>query len=158
MAITISADNVDCARVAEGLDVEGLESLTADLEIAPWLDGLEVKGVLHARATRTCGVSLEAFEEIVDEHVVLHFVPAGSPNAAPPPQGDVELDLEADDPPDSVAGDAVELASFLAEQLALALQPFPRKPGVEFQPPTMAGSMSPFSALARLKSASAEDE
>jgi Large ribosomal RNA subunit accumulation protein YceD len=157
VSIRMNADKMARASIAEGLDVEGIESLVADLTIAPWLDGLEARGVLQARATRICGVSLEPFEETVDEPIVLRFVPEGSPNAPPPTEGDVELDLDAEDPPDCVAGDAVDVGWYLSEQLALALSPFPRKPGVEFQPPEMSGSISPFAALARLKSASRED-
>jgi hypothetical protein len=158
MSITISTVEADRLSAAEGLDVEAIKSLVADLEMHPWLDGVEVRGVLRACVIRTCGVSLEPFEESVDEPLVLRFVPVGSPNAPSPPQGDVELDLEADDPPDSIAGDAVDLGDCLIEQLALALSPFPRKPGVEFQPPTMTGSLSPFSALLRLRTDSAKEE
>jgi uncharacterized metal-binding protein YceD (DUF177 family) len=152
------AGEADRDLAAQGLDVEAIEELSADLEIEPWLDGLQVRGVLSARVTRTCGVSLEPFEEMVQEPLLLRFVPDGSLNAASAPEGDVELDIEADDPPDAVAGDAVDLSAYLIEQLALALTPFPRKPGVEFQPPAMAGSISPFAALARLKSAPPDDE
>lgn len=117
----MNADATVRASITERVNVESIESLAADLRIAPWLDGLEVDGVLRARVTRICGVSLEPFEETVDEPVVLRFVPDGSPNAASPVEGDVELDLEADDPPDCITGDAIDLGSYLAEQLALAL-------------------------------------
>jgi hypothetical protein len=152
MSVTLDAEQADRTRAAEGLDVESIETLAADLDIEPWLDGFEVRGVLHAGVVRICGVSLEPFEEHVEEPVVLRFVPAGSPNAPSPPHGDVELDLEADDPPDSIVGDTVDLGAALVEQLALALSPFPRKPGVEFHPPAASGSLSPFSVLARLGS------
>jgi hypothetical protein len=50
-----------------------------------------------------------------------------------------------------VAGGGVDLAAVLTEQLALALDPFPRKPGARFEAPGTAGELSPFAALARLK-------
>jgi hypothetical protein len=149
----MSADETDRADASVGLDVEAIENLVAELNVAPWLDGFEVKGILRARVIRACGVSLEFFEEAVDESVLIRFVPSGSPNAPIPPVGDVEVDLEADDPPDIIAGDAVELGAYLIEHLALALTPFPRKPGVEFEPHVTSGSISPFAALAHLKSA-----
>ncbi len=157
ISIRLSAGETDRARAARGLDVEAIESLGADLRIEPWLDGIEVSGAVRAGVIRTCGVSLEAFEEIVDEPILLRFVPEGSPNAPPPPDGDVELDLEADDPPDCVVGDVIDLTSCLVEQLALALSPFPRKPGVEFKPPVMSQSLSPFAVLARRTSEPPED-
>jgi hypothetical protein len=153
----MTADEVDRARIAEGLDVESIESLGAELRAEPWLDGMEVHGVLLARVVRTCGVSLELFEEGIDEPIVLRFLPEGSPNAPPPLEGDVELDLGADDPPESIAGDSIALGAHLAEQFALALTPFPRKPGVEFQPPAPDASISPFAVLARGKSGTPSD-
>jgi hypothetical protein len=158
ISVRITADESDRARAAEGLDAVGIERLAAELDIEPWRDGFQVRGALRASVTRTCGVSLDSFEEYLDEPILLRFVPTGSPNAPPPPEGDVELDLEADDPPECVAGDLVDLGACLTEQLALGLSPFPRKPGVEFQPPAMSGSLSPFAALATLRADLRKDD
>jgi hypothetical protein len=157
LSITLISDEFARDRIAEGLDVEKIEILSAEMKIAPWLDGFEATGTLLARAVRICGVSLEPFVEQIVEPVILRFVPSGSPNAPLPPEGDMELDLDADDPPDSVAGDSVDLGYFLTEQVALALSAFPRKPGVEFKPPASSGSISPFAALANMKVPRSED-
>ena len=74
---------------------------------------------------------------------------AGSPE--PDGEGDVELDLEADDPPDVLDAETLDLARYLVEHLALALDPFPRKPGAVFEPPVGAEPESPFAVLKALK-------
>jgi uncharacterized metal-binding protein YceD (DUF177 family) len=63
----------------------------------------------------------------------------------------VVVTLEDDDPPDEIEGGVVDLGAYVVEHLALALDPFPRKPGVEFEAPAQESEPSPFAALARLK-------
>ena len=139
------------SELARQLDLEGLDEFVANLDARPWLDGVEVSGRVRARAQRICGVSLEPFEEVVDEPFLLRAVPAGSPNAAPPGE-DIVIDLEAEDPPEEVAGDSIDLAAYLGEALALGLSPFPRRPDAVFEPPAETTALSPFAGLAaRLK-------
>jgi len=51
---------------------------------------------------------------------------------------------------DEATGEALDLAAYVVEALALALDPFPRKPGAVFVSPAPVGETSPFAALARL--------
>ena len=138
------------AAVASALDLVDLTQLKADFSVRPWLDGLEIEGRVAARATRTCGVSLDPFEVDIDEPLHLRMVPAGSPNAPRADSHEIIVDLDAEDPPDEVDGDAVDLSAYVAETLALALDPFPRKPGAAFEPPAEQRAASPFAALAQL--------
>ena len=50
-----------------------------------------------------------------------------------------------------LAGDAVDLAAYVAEHLALEIDPFARKPGAEFEYAPPADEASPFAALQKLK-------
>lgn len=147
----LAADEHTRARIAEALDLEGLERFEADVAFGPWLDGAVVEGVIRAVAIRRCGVSLELFPEEIEEPFRITLVPEGSIHA-PRDQTEVEIDLESEDPPEVVAGDSVDLGRRLVEALALALDPFPRKPGVVFDPPPTEAPESPFAALAALKS------
>ena len=65
--------------------------------------------------------------------------------------GELELDPDAPDAPDVLETDAVDVAGYVVEHLALELDPFPRKPGVtfEYQPPEE--ETSPFAALKKLQ-------
>jgi len=77
-------------------------------------------------------------------------LPPGSPNAPRADSQEITVDLDAEDPPDEADGDVVDLGAYVVETLALALDPFPRKPGAVFEAPEEKPSISPFAALARL--------
>ncbi len=145
------ADNATRERIRRVLNLEAIPSLIAELAIKPWLDGIELNGRVTATVTRLCGVSLEPFDEVVDEPISIRVVPAGSANLAPEESGPVIVDLQDDDPPDSLTGDSIDVAGYVVEHLSLALDPFPRKPGAVFTQPTSQPSLSPFSVLAALK-------
>ena len=144
----------DCEQRAEAagrLGLEGLSALTADVTVLPWLDGAELSGTFQALVVQVCGVTLDPFEAEVAGEFLVRVVPAGSPNAAAPESGAIEIEPDAPDPPDELATDEIDVAGYVLEHLALALDPFPRKPGAtfEYQPPT--AEPSPFAALAALK-------
>ena len=74
------------------------------------------------------------------------FAAPGAGSAAVAPEG------PGYEPPDEIAGGHVDLGALTAEFLALGLDPYPRKPGVDFN--FEDGSTkpdSPFAALGRLK-------
>lgn len=149
--IHLDADEATRTGVAGLLEVEEAKAISADLRLAPWMDGVEVTGDLRALVTRLCGVSLDPFDEVIDEPIFLRFVPAGSPNVPGPEADDVVVDLDADDPPDVIEGEVIDLGHYVVEQLALALDPFPRKPDAVFEAPDDDVNLSPFAALAALK-------
>jgi hypothetical protein len=100
-----------------------------------------------------CGVTLEPFEQELDGEIRLRALPEGSAALGGTDEGGGELDLdpEGDDPPDVLEGHEIGLGAYVVEDLSLAIDPFPRKPGVEFQAPEQAGEPSPFAVLAKLK-------
>ena len=61
------------------------------------------------------------------------------------------MDLDAPDPPDVLTSDEIDLAGYLVEHLALDIDPFPRKPGAEFDYQPDVAEESPFAVLKRLK-------
>jgi uncharacterized metal-binding protein YceD (DUF177 family) len=138
-------------RVARALREEAVKSLSAQVAIRPWRDGVELNGRVEAIVTRLCGVSLEAFDETIDEPMHVRIVPPGSVNVPKEDDGAIVVDLEGDDPPDVMSGGAVDVAAYVVEHLALALDPFPRKPGAVFEAPAATTPASPFSVLSQLK-------
>jgi hypothetical protein len=137
------------AAIARRLGLKSLPALRADVTVKPWLDGAEVCGRFHAVVEQVCGVSLDPFEQPVEGDIEVRAVPAGSPHASAA-EGDVELDPDAPDPPDVLETDAVDVAGYVVEHLALELDPFPRKPGVSFDYEAPAEETSPFAALKKL--------
>lgn len=151
VSLSLAADAPDRAAIAADLGLIGLSRLEASIRVRPWMDGAEITGRLNATVTQECGVTLDPFESDINADIRLHMVPAGSPNA-PDETGELELDPEADDPPDVMTGPEIDLGAVVIEHLALSLDPFPRKPGAVFEPPPAESIPSPFSVLKGLKS------
>ncbi len=102
--------------------------------------------VMHAIVTQICVLSLEPFDARIEDKTELRFVPA---------RGDDEPDALAFDPemldgPDEIPfhEDRIDLSAALAEQLALCLDPYPRKPGATLPAAASDGDANPFAALA----------
>jgi len=98
---------------------------------------------MRAKVTQTCVVTLEPFPAEIAEDSELRFVPAKA--AA----DEEELDPETLEGPDEIpyADDVIDLGEALAEQLALALDPYPRKPGAELPGEASDDGASPFTVL-----------
>jgi len=151
MTVSLEPDAAARAKIAKDLDLVSLPALTARLTLKPWMDGVEITGRFDAVVEQTCAVSLDNFEHPLSGEIELRAVPAGSPQAPEPTGGEVDYDPEAPDPPDILEGDAIDLAAYVVEHLALEIDPFARKPGVAFdyQPPPE--PESPFAVLKKLK-------
>jgi uncharacterized metal-binding protein YceD (DUF177 family) len=149
--LRLEPDAGERAKVAHDLGLESLPSLTADLTIRPWFDGAHVTGRFEAVVEQICSVSLDPFQQPLAGEIDVRVVPAGSPHAPAELRGEAEYDPEAPDPPDVASGDAVDLAGYVVEHLALEIDPFPRKPGVEFAYAEQDREESPFAVLRKLK-------
>jgi hypothetical protein len=150
ITVRLDADADARGEIARRLDLKSLPSLTADITVKPWFDGVEITGRLNAVVEQVCGVSLETFEQPVASDFDIRAVPAGSPHGAEPAGGEMELDPDAPDAPDVLEGDELDVAAHVVEQLALEIDPFPRKPGAEFDYRAPEVETSPFAALKKL--------
>lgn len=137
--------------IARQLGLVRLEAFSAEVYLSAWLDGAEVSGRLSARVVQTCSVSADDFEEIIEARFTIHVIPADSEHAPAQDGGELGLDPEADDPPDVLEGDVIDVSGYVLEHLALELDPFPRKPGAVFENPLPSAEISPFAALKALK-------
>jgi uncharacterized metal-binding protein YceD (DUF177 family) len=150
--LRLAPDEAARRAIARELELVGLPRLEAELQIRPWLDGAEITGRLKATVDQICSVTAEPFQQDLTGTIELRVVPAGSPHA---PQEDTseELAIEADapDPPDVLPGEVIDLSAYVVEHLALEIDPFPRKPGAEFEYAPDAPVESPFAVLKRLK-------
>jgi len=158
-AVTLDlTPDVDTERaIAKTLKLVDLKGFRAQVRLGPWLDGVELAGDWTAVVTQVCGVSLDPFETKLGGVFQVRCVPLGSPLLIPA-DSEVEIDLDADDPPDALEHDWVDVAAYVVEHLALEIDPFPRKPGAEFTPPPAETPPSPFAVLARLQPARREPE
>lgn len=134
------------------LDLRALDRFTADVEVKPGIDGWRLSGQISAHAVQICGVSLESIPVDIDERFVRHLV-----EAADEEEGEIDIDVNHD-APDLIENGRIDLGAYAVEQLALSLDPFPRKAGAVFTPPETTAEISPFAALRSLKSGVDEGE
>jgi uncharacterized metal-binding protein YceD (DUF177 family) len=130
----------ECAALARRFDIPGVAAFSAEVTLRPEPGGvIRATGRLHAEVTQTCVVTLEPVAQTVEEAVDLRFLPPGQEPGDEPDEPD-EIPME---------GHQLDLGEALAEQLALALDPYPRAPGAELPPLDGDGPSGPFAALAR---------
>jgi hypothetical protein len=145
----LEAGEPERARVARDLHLIECSRLDADLHLKPWFDGAELSGRWTARIAQACGVTLERLDQDLSGEFLVHIVPQSSLHA-PGPDHLADLDPDALDPPDVSEDGCIDLAGYVVEHLALEIDPFPRKPGAEFLPPSPDPEFSPFAVLKRL--------
>jgi hypothetical protein len=97
-----------------------------------------------------CVVTLDPFDNQISEVIAVRFAPAAA--------GDRHtraIEVGEEDPPDTLVDGVLDLALLATEFLALAIDPYPRKPGAVFEAPaeTQPEADPRFAALARLKPA-----
>lgn len=157
-SVRIVADAGEAAALAARNGLEAVRSFEAELTVTPWRrSGLTVEGAFKAVVVQICGVSLEPFEQPMEERFTLRFLPAEDLSAE---AQRTAFSLEDEDPPDVLEGDSIDLGAIAEEQFALAIDPYPRAPGAELpaaEGESLAESAdSPFAALAALKRADGE--
>jgi hypothetical protein len=172
--VTISATEAERQAIAAENGLEGLAKLEGSLHVAPWRKGgLAVSGEMRARITQICVVTLDPFDSEIVEPIDVKFAPvAAHPGVgtfdrlavsasrprrrrAMPEEPPAMVDeFDGEDAPDPIVDGRIDLGALVAEFLALALDPHPRKPGVAFAETHVATSgpaESPFAELERLK-------
>ena len=153
---TIEAGPDERAALAALNRLPAIASLTASLTVRrSGRGGARVTGEVHAELTQVCVVSLEPFAATVDEPIDVRFAPGEAAETARRVKDDETETVEVgdEDPPDPIVDGKIDLGALAAEFFALGLDPYPRKPGVAFDPPQDAqgGEESPFAALANPK-------
>ncbi len=144
-------DAAALARIAKDIGVDTLDALKAEVRLKRWLDGAELSGRFKATVTQTCGVTLDPFTTELGGAFTVHVLPAGSPHA-PAQTHEVVIDPEEEgEPPDVLDGETIDVGAYIVEHLALEVDPFPRKPDAVFEQPGGQSIISPFAALAVLK-------
>lgn len=144
---TLVPDAAARARIARALDLASLDAFEADINLAPSVGGWSLSGRLRARLAQTCGVTLEALPVEIDDAFSVTLAEAGETDG-----DEIVITLE-DESPDLIEDGRIDLGQYAVEQLALRLDPFPRKPGAEFVQPPEPAEISPFAVLRKLRAA-----
>jgi uncharacterized metal-binding protein YceD (DUF177 family) len=141
--VTVEASTAECAALAQRMNLPDVLSLTCRFHLEHHAgDMLVASGHLLAQVVQTCVVSLEDFTTIVDERFAVRCVPDGEESEDPDPEALDEI---------TYIDGVLDLGGAAAEQLALALDPYPRAPGAVL--PEIEADPDPhqFDALAALR-------
>ncbi len=142
------ADATQRSVLAGQLELDSLDLLEAEVEVLPWGRDYEIKGTFRAKVVQTCGVTLEPLPTQIEGRFSVKASETPPEDEHDP---DLEIGLDTPDPPDVIENGQIDVAAYVIEHLALEIDPFPRKPGAEFEPPVTAPEPSPFAVLAQLR-------
>ncbi len=150
----------DRAAIAERLALDGLDALNGEISVIP-APGREyaVEGTLRAEVRQTCVVTGEPLTNVLEIPVQRRFsaAPVDDEEADEDDLDDTDLEL-----PEPIEDGVIDVGAIAVEELSLALDPYPRTPGLPYvsvaaAPPgrptddPSAPPASPFAKLADLK-------
>ena len=135
VTVKLEANERELEGLAKLWQVLNVRSLNAELQINRWKkDGLRVKGRVRAQISQACVVTLDPVESQIDEPFEQIFVPEGSKLARITTGDAAEMVVDPDGPdlPEQFSGDAIDVGDVVSEFAELAIDPYPRKAGIEF--------------------------
>ena len=138
--VRIAADEGERAALARRFGLLAIERFEGDVVLTRLKEGARLEASIDADVVQECVVTLEPVRNrVADEFSLLYGA------AAPAEEDDVVVE--------PLEGDAVDVGEAAAQQLSLALDPYPRAPGAALEKESVDAPRTdhPFAALARLK-------
>lgn len=153
----LSASQQELVALAERFGLAGLTGLEADAHLRAEEQGkIRVKVTFTADVLQSCVVTLEPVSARLNEEFEVVFAP--ETGDAGLDRDEIVIDVTETDPPEPLIGDSVDIGELVAQHLALAIDPYPRKAGVDWRPDEATEpadddgqAESPFAVLAGLK-------
>ena len=122
----ISAAPAEREALARRFDLLSLDRLEAEIRLQRLAGGMvRVSGRLGADVVQACVISLEPIASVVEQDFTVLY-------GSSAPGKSVMVDLETDEA-EPYDGDAIDIGEAVAQQLALALDPYPRTPGASLE-------------------------
>jgi hypothetical protein len=159
--VRFAADEVERAAIAKWSEILSLETFETEVELKKLASnrfGLSFR--LVADVTQSCVVTLEPVSSHLEKRFTRELVFSGPSRhrdaADSVPVPDLVLDTDQEEGPEEIDSLHQDLAAPVLEEFVLALDPYPRRPGVEFAPksPDSEPPPSPFAVLKGLKQGS----
>lgn len=157
MPVVIDADERERLALAREHGLEGVETFRAEFLVAPWRrDGVRITGRVESRIVQSCVVTLVPVHSTVaaDIDVVLVAETSKLARSDIDESGEILLDPEGADAPDTYSGDTIDIGALAEEHFELAIDPYPRAPGAKLETPgeeETERAPSPFAKLAQLR-------
>lgn len=154
----IEADEAERTALAARFELEAIGRLKATVRLTCVQGGamIRVVGELEADVVQTCVVTLESVHNSVTDSFESLFAP---PEMAPDSSDELEFDasMADEDIIEPIVNGRIDIGELTAQHLSLALDPYPRCPGVELPDAVQDDGEpveerpNPFAALGRLK-------
>lgn len=130
--VVIEAGEAERAALAKRFGISSIESLSAQVELAPKDNAIVAAGTLSAEITQPCAVSGEDFAVSIEELIDLRFVRETTLKTLENEDGEFEVDLAADDSDEiEFSGDVFDLGEAIAQTLGLAIDPYAEGPNAD---------------------------
>jgi uncharacterized metal-binding protein YceD (DUF177 family) len=136
MPVILKADEKELRRLAKAFDLIDVSSFTAEMLVKKWRkDGVKITGIVKADITQSCVVTLEPLKANVSNDIDAVFVPENSKLSRPQISGEGEIIIDFDGPdlPETFSGDTIDVGALAEEMFGLAIDPYPRKEGIDFE-------------------------
>jgi uncharacterized metal-binding protein YceD (DUF177 family) len=136
ITLTLEATAAEREALARRFGTVAIEALRAEVSLYPEQGGTcwQVEGRVLGQAVQKCVVTLNPVRTESDftfERRYVTNIHGGAWKGAAH-EDDAVLMLDQDDAPERLTGDVIDLGEIVAEEFALALDPFPRAAGVVF--------------------------
>lgn len=163
--LIIEADEKERAALARRFDLVSIDRLSAELTVTSASNGeVTVRGPMSAEITQRCVATLDPVPEMIEDTVEVLFSPHVSEEDLPSNADDLD-DLSEEelmallDQPEPLVDGKIDVGEVVAQFLAVAMNPYPRKDGAELPPVVKteeeadddAERPNPFAQLAGLK-------
>jgi uncharacterized metal-binding protein YceD (DUF177 family) len=127
-SVHLAASAAECRLLARRFELIDLTRLEGDIRVLPvgGTETIQVSGHVSADVVQSCVVTLDP----VPAKVEADFDRLFSRDVPYEAEGEVEIDPEAEAPEPLVDG-MLDLGELLAEELSLALEPYPRSPDAD---------------------------
>lgn len=149
---TREASPGECAAVAARLDLEGVKSITFDMNAAQSSDAdiYEVIGQVTMEATRICSVTNKPFLDVTQ--AMIHELFTAKPAKATDEDAEIESEIDTPDV-ELVEDETIDLGELVIQYLAMELDPAPHAPNARPDAEDVAAGLDadrilPFAGLA----------
>jgi uncharacterized metal-binding protein YceD (DUF177 family) len=163
-ALEVTASEGERAALAKRFGFLGLPAFSARVTVDRRAGGqVVVEGRLRGKIIQACILSLDPVTQELDEAFRILFR-QNLAEERDPESGEAVLSAQAD-APEPLSGNMLDVGEIVAEQLSLAADPYPRRPGVKLEdvmpkprqgerggrPPQSDQRRHPFAGLASLR-------
>jgi len=143
LRVKVDANTAECDALARRMNLPAILAFSCDFRLEREAAGtLLAHGRLRAEVVQTCVISLDDFTATVEERFTVRCVPTGEETDDPDPEALDEFGYE---------NGTLDLGEAASEQLALALDPYPRAPDAVLPEIDDGADRGPFSSLSDLK-------